>query len=195
MDSYTLFGHIVDNAGTLVCSRAHAELQGLGVLPEATLQDSPELTQADADVRAAFGIWCGLAIPPQVDNAGKRFFDMMKTGRGQVPISKEGDNFILTLADIIRQGAESSVLKVYISHVLTSHDGYNGKAQIIYKDGTGVSFSTGDEFSVYNLGTTLDDLDIERISRDLRNPTRSWPDEPQKQTARLDFVGGVIQIF
>jgi len=45
MDSYTLFGHVVDVAGIMTCQRAHIELQALGVLPEASLEKNPPLKQ------------------------------------------------------------------------------------------------------------------------------------------------------
>jgi hypothetical protein len=48
MDSYTLFGHVVDVAGIMTCQRAHIELQALGVLPEASLENNPPLKQEDA---------------------------------------------------------------------------------------------------------------------------------------------------
>ena len=41
MDSYTLFGRVVDVAGIMTCQRAHIELQALGVLPEASLENNP----------------------------------------------------------------------------------------------------------------------------------------------------------
>ena len=193
MDSYTLFSHIVHSAGTHICTRAHIELQGLGILPKSSLEDPAPLSEHDADIRAAFAIWCGLAIPTQTDGAGKRFFNMVKSGMGKVPVSKDGENFILKLAEILRQGERSNVLHVYIGHVLTGEDGFNGLAQIIYKDGTGTTYHAGEEFPVYNYGTQLDDLKLAQISRDLKTVTRSWP-ERTPQTARLHFVGGLIQI-
>lgn len=194
MDSFTLFSHIVDTVGTHICSRAHIELQGLGVLPKANLEKPTPLTQRDADVRAAFAIWCGLAIPTNLDGAGKRFFDMIKSGRGQVPIAADGENFVLKLAEILRSGEESKVHKIFVSHVITSHDGFHGSAHIIYKDGSGSTYRTGDEFTPHSVGSSLDDLQLVRIGRDLRTVQTSWPDEPQPQTASLRFVGGLIQI-
>ena len=78
MDSYTLFSHIVRYVGSNMCSRAHVELQSLGVLPAASLENNPPLQQDDADVRAAFALWCGLAIDPMSDLSSKNFFEMIQ---------------------------------------------------------------------------------------------------------------------
>ena len=43
MDSFTLFAHIVRYVGSNMCSRAHVELQSLGVLPKASLENNPPL--------------------------------------------------------------------------------------------------------------------------------------------------------
>jgi len=64
MDSYTLFGHIVGVVGSNACHKAHIELQALGVLPQASLEDNPPLKHDDADARAALSLWCGLAVDP-----------------------------------------------------------------------------------------------------------------------------------
>ena len=48
-----------------------SEPQSLGVLPKASLENNPPLQQDDADVRAAFALWCGLSIDPTHDLASK----------------------------------------------------------------------------------------------------------------------------
>ena len=196
MDSYTLFSHIVRYVGSNMCSRAHVELQSLGVLPAASLENNPPLQQDDADVRAAFALWCGLAIDPMSDLSSKNFFEMISSGRAHVPTSADGENFILKLAEVLREGPiVSNVNEVHIGQSFATGEGLNCIAHIIYNDGTGVRYQTGEPLQWSGqMGTHLDDLKLLAIHRDLRATPRIWPDDAMPQTARLQFVGGLIQI-
>jgi len=196
MDSYTLFGHIVEYVGSNMCSRAHVELQALGILPEASLQNNPPLQQDDADLRAAFALWCGLCIDPLNDLASKNFFKAIDSGLAAVPTSNDGENFIETLASILRLGPiESRVSEIYVGPVMVDEEGLHCNAQIIHADGTGTTYTAGHPmpFQVHR-GTILDDLKLIVIHRDLRETPRRWKSESMEHTAQLDFVGGLIHV-
>lgn len=196
MNSYTLFGHIVRHVGSINCSRAHVELQALGILPEANWENPTPLQQDDAHVRAAFALWSGLAIDPINDGASKRFFEMVASGRASVPIADDGENFILKLAQILKDGPIAmGVLEVRIGQVFITDYGLNAVAFIINADGTGTKYQVGEPLQWSgNMAQSLDDLKLLAIHRDLRETPRVWPDEGFPQTATLKFIGGLIQI-
>ncbi|MDB4694385.1 hypothetical protein OAF30_03045 [Flavobacteriales bacterium] len=99
MDSYTLFGHVVDVAGIITCQRAHIELQALGVLPEASLENNPPLKQEDADARAALALWCG-------HQAANRELECFQGDKGAA------DQFAAACVKIVGSIAGSNSLKV-----------------------------------------------------------------------------------
>lgn len=196
MDSFTLFAHIVRYVGSNMCSRAHVELQSLGVLPKASLENNPPLQQDDADVRAAFALWCGLSIDPTHDLASKRFFEMISTGRAKVPTAPDGENFILKLAEVLREGPiASKVHEVHVGPAFVTDEGLNCVAHVIHTDGTGTRYMSGEPLQWSgHMGTHLDDLKLLAIHRDLRATPRVWPDDAIPQTASLKFIGGLINI-
>lgn len=147
MDSYTLFGHIVGIVGSNACQKAHIELQALGVLPECTLENNPPLQHEDADRRAALSLWCGLAIDPAAKFGSKQFFVQLGAGKGRVPMNTEGESFIDLLAEVLRRGPEAlGVEQVYMSHVVTSFDGFNGRAQVHYNNGFADNYTVGNVY-------------------------------------------------
>lgn len=196
MDSYTLFGHVVDVVGSINCQRAHIELQGLGVLPVASLEDNPPLKQDDADARAALSLWCGLANDPKQKFSSKQFFTQLGNGKGKAPLSNEGDNFLIDLAEVLRRGPEAmGVKQIFVSHVVTNFDGFNGKAQIEYDNGCAENYSVGQTFpATHQSGVILDFKRLRSIHEDLLNTPRSWPQEEAIPVSRLRFKDGAIII-
>lgn len=194
MDSITLFAHIVRYVGSNICSRAHVELQALGVLPKCNLQSQTLLQQDDADLRAAFALWCGLCIDPTHDMSSKRFFQMIASGRAKAPTSSEGENFIEALAEILRTDKVLTVRSIDFGRAFVTPDGLNASATIFHTDGTARQYITGQPLNRPHESVELDDLKLLAIHRDLRATPRVWPDDAIPQTAKLDFIGGLIQI-
>lgn len=196
MDSYTLFGHVVGVVGSLNCQRAHIELQALGVLPYATLESNPPLTQEDADKRAALALWCGLANDPAHRFSSKQFFTQLGSGKGRAPLTGEQDNFIVDLAEILRRGpAAMGVESIFVSYVQTTFDGFNGRARIHYNNGSAETYTVGQVFrGTHNKGVELDFNRLRSIHEDLINTPRSWPQDEPTAVRRLRFKDGAIFI-
>ena len=196
MDSYTLFGHIVGVVGSNACHKAHIELQALGVLPQASLEDNPPLKHDDADARAALSLWCGLAVDPAAKFGSKQFFVQLGKGKGRVPMNTEGESFIALLAEVLRHGPEAmGVDNIFVSHVVTSFDGFNGRAQVHYNNGFADNFTVGNVYpATHTAGVTLDFKQLRALHEDLVNTPRTWPDEEPTAVSRLRFKNGAILI-
>jgi len=196
MDSYTLFGHVVDVAGIMTCQRAHIELQALGVLPEASLENNPPLKQEDADARAALALWCGLVHNPELRYSSKEFFTQLGEGNGRAPMSADNDNFLLDLAEILRRGPEAlGVESIFLSRIVTNADGFNGRAMIEYSNGSTENYTVGQVYlSTHLEGVLLDFKRLRALHEDLLSTPRTWPEEVPTAVSRLRFKNGQIEI-
>jgi len=197
MDSYTLFGHIVGIVGVNQCMQAHIELSGLGVLPEMTLEKTNALNQNDADMRAAFAMYCGLSNNPHKRWNSKQFFAVIQDGKGSVPLNIEGRNFIESLADILRNGPEAmGVESVFISYVISASDSHSGKAHIHFENGKTESFATGQVFPMtHTEGVLLSYSQLRALHEDLIATKRTWPQDEQLPLTHLQFDAGKIHII
>jgi hypothetical protein len=197
MNSFTLFGHIVDAVGAATCQRSHIELEAAGLLPSDNYleDDIQELTQQDADVRAAFAVWTGCAPRPNVETASKLFFNAVHAG-AKVPTGEDGDNFVLHLADILRAGPVAhGVESVFIGHVIAQGAMLKGRASITYNDGSTVHYETGRPYPAEMWdGVTLDFKQLRAIHEDLTAPAGTWPARPVQPLRPLTFQGGAIMI-
>ena len=176
--------------------QAHIELSGLGILPELGLEKTQDLNQEDADKRAAFALYCGLVHKPQHPLASKLFFSVIKKGKGSVPLSVEEKNFIVRLADILRNGPEAmGVESLFVSYVTSSTDSHSGKAHIYFEDGRTESFAMGQAFPMtHTEGVTLSYKQLRAIHEDLCATKRAWTQNGKFPENRLHFYAGKIQL-
>jgi hypothetical protein len=196
MNSYTLFSHVVEAAGPLSCYRSHIELEAMGLLPaDDYLRDQIQpLTDSDADIRAAFAIWCALAPDPKHLEASRHLFKLIQSGKGRVPTAADGENFVMTLAQVLREGPQAmGVQAVFISHVFAGNGTMKGRASITYKDGATTHYEAGHIYPAECWqGATLDATLLRTIHEDLTSAAVPWPAAPLQPLRPLTFQGGQI---
>ena len=111
-------------------------------------------------------------------------------------MSAENDNFILDLAEVLRRGPEAlGVESIFLSHVVTSADGFNGRAMIEYSNGSIENYTVGQVYlATHKEGVVLDFKRLRALHEDLISTPRAWPQEKPTAVRRLRFKNGQIHI-